>query len=185
MLLRPFWRLPHLPLLPRPYGDILMGPFLPFPSHSLAFRSILPFRWEILWFVDCFEGFSFGAPCRLCLPCPYIPEHQELKPWRHSISQLSKKRKLPVSPLLCRKDTNMPAGAGSNALANWLHSMSCFPGRRSLGQIWGLESEPTPLGSCQGGPLQRFCQSMPEWFIWVDGIWWNCVPFKFAPRNDL
>ena len=106
----------NLPLLPRQYG----GHMGTIPTHSSTFRSILPFRWEILWSVDCFAGFSFFALC------------QELKPW--CSSQLSK-RKLPVDPLLCQKDAKMPAGAGSNALANWLHSMSCFPGRRSLGEI--------------------------------------------------
>ena len=126
------------------YGD-----HLPIPSNSINFAQY-----------PSYPSFSLGDTvvcglfCRFQLWCSVSRVETVVQ------HQLSKRKlpDLPVDPLLCQKDANMPAGAGGNALANWLHSMSCFPGRRSLGEIWGLESEPTPLGSCQGGRLQRLCQ---------------------------
>ena len=107
-------------------------PFLPIPSTFRSILPILPFRWEILWSVDCFAGFSFDAPC------------QELKPWYSS--QLSKRKlpDLPVDPLLCQKDAKMPAGAGSNALANWLQIVSDHMGHMRSTQKRGT----TPYCSC-------------------------------------
>ena len=79
-------------------------------------------------------------------------------------SQLSKRKlpDLPVDPLLCQKDAKMPAGAGSNALANWLQIVSDHMGHMRSTQKRGT----TPYCSCSINCTFFFC-SMFEAGIYV------------------